>query len=441
MRTSLISFPLMRTNRNKTRLISAERSPFWAGVPRMFATGIAICCCAGIGAQENSRIQDLERRLAEQTRKVDALVEQIGEPGMGGMGGDAWYDRFTLGGYGETHANFREGSESGDMLDNHRFVIYAGYAFSDWVTFHSETEIEHSFVDDGNGYLNIEQMFTDFSMSSSLNFRAGRYLVPVGIINATHEPTTFNGVERPSMAKYIIPSTWSADGIGAWGNWGESMSYQFYVGSGLDGSGFDATNGLRKGRMKERPGINDPGVTGRIDMNPLSDEDLRVGLSFFAGGLDNSNKGEVNGTPGDVLLVAADFEYSWSRFDLRGVYATASIDDADKLNAIFAAAPFDGREVAERITGYYLEAAAHIMPDGWKTERLADADLVAFVRYEDYDTQDKMPVGATANPAGDRQELTFGFSFFPAANFVIKADYQVRDGVDDLMNVGVGFTF
>jgi len=68
------------------------------------------------------------------------------------------------------------------------------------------------------------------------------------------------------------------------------------------------------------------------------------------------------------------------------------------------------------------------------------------VRYDDYDTQYKMPSGVPENPAGDRYEWTMGLSFYPIPNFVIKADYQIReDGtdedLDDLFNLGIGWQF
>ena len=39
-------------------------------------------------------------------------------------------------------------------------------------------------------------------------------LLPVGIMNEVHEPTTFYGVERNSVEAKIIPATWWAGGVG-----------------------------------------------------------------------------------------------------------------------------------------------------------------------------------------------------------------------------------
>ena len=40
-----------------------------------------------------------------------------------------------------------------------------------------------------------------------LHVKYGVFLIPVGILNETHEPPTFYGVER-SVEKNIIPTTW-----------------------------------------------------------------------------------------------------------------------------------------------------------------------------------------------------------------------------------------
>ena len=49
-------------------------------------------------------------------------------------------DNLDIGGYGDIHANFKEGSDA-DKFDFHRLVLYLGYDFSDWIQFHSEWEL------------------------------------------------------------------------------------------------------------------------------------------------------------------------------------------------------------------------------------------------------------------------------------------------------------
>ncbi len=86
------------------------------------------------------------------------------------------------------------------------------------------------------------------------------------------------------------------------------------------------------------------------------------------------------------------------------------------------------------------------MPDSWKKGKLADSDAVVFVRHDSVDTQFKMPSGVTRDPAGRRNEWTFGVNFYPTKNVVVKVDYQVRsngndDDLDDLINFGLGWEF
>ena len=73
-----------------------------------------------------------------------------------------------------------------------------------------------------------------------------------------HEPPTFNGVERPSVEKLVIPTTWSSDAIGMFGRPVPAFSYEAYVMGGLDGSKFSSLNGIRDGRIKGRASLNDP---------------------------------------------------------------------------------------------------------------------------------------------------------------------------------------
>ena len=81
-------------------------------------------------------------------------------------------------------------------------------------------------------------------------------LIPMGIINEFHEPTTFNGVERPSLDNAIVPTTWREIGIAASGRWDAlALRYQAYIFNVFlshDGIGgkLKGSNGLRSGRQK-----------------------------------------------------------------------------------------------------------------------------------------------------------------------------------------------
>ena len=386
------------------------------------------------GAEKMDRNED--RKIVSELQNK---VEKISQANFLNEG--SWINKFNLGGYGEMHANFTVDDDQ-DKFDIHRLVLYLGYDFKEWIKFHSELELEHAFVSDGDGELSIEQAYVDFLVSKPFNIRVGRILTPIGIINKKHEPPSFNGVERPSFAKYIVPSTWSSDGIGFFGTLAPTVKYETYVVGGLDGSAFTAKNGIRSGRIKERQSLSDPAVTGRLDFYPFAqrtigyDQRLRMGLSAYLGGVDNGNDGNNPGIDGDIAIYSGDFEYSILGLDFRGAIAFEDIGGSREI----------GNGTADEIFGWYLEGGYHVFPETFKKGLLEKSDAVVFLRYDDYDTQYKLPSGIAEDPTGDRHEWTLGFNFYPIPNFVIKADYQIReDGTDkdlkDLFNLGIGWQF
>ena len=395
---------------------------------------------AEVRSLKEEKTQDDAIRVAyqEQLHAIRADVTKLNESPMAELSDTL--EKVKLGGYGEIHSNFTESSES-DKVDFHRLVLYLGYDFADWIKFHSEIELEHAFVNDGDGEISLEQAYVDFLLSDHFNIRAGRLLTPVGIINQHHEPTLFNGVERPNFAKYIIPTTWSSDGIGLFGSLSPALNYEAYVVAGLDGDAF-SSSGIRSGRIKSEQSLNEVAFTGRLDYRPFeeelanSDQSLRLGISGYFGGLDNKDGGGGTGKDGEIAMTSADFEYSVSKFDFRGVVANTNIDGARDF----------GGGVAEEMFGWYLEGAYRFWPDDWKKGKLKNSDATFFVRYEEYDTQHKMPSGIAKDKSKDIDEFTFGLNFYLTPNFVIKADYQIRDNdggssLDDLLNLGLGWTF
>ena len=352
--------------------------------------------------------------------------------------------RFTFGGYGEIHANFGEG-KAPDQFDIHRLVAYVGYEFADWIRFHSEIEIEHAFVspeERSGGEVSIEQAYFDFLLYDRMNVRVGRFLTPIGIVNRKHEPPAFNGVERPSFDRFIIPTTWSSDGIGIFGSISPALKYEIYAAGGLDGSRFNSLDGIREGRIEERPSLNEPAFMGRLDYYPFAGrpaawgQTLRIGASAYHSGLNNGNEGNNPGVAGNLLILSGDFEYSISKFDFRGVIAHERIHGAKEI----------GNGTASEIFGWYLEGAYHILPDGWKKGKLAKSDAVVFARYENFDTQFRMPAGVAKDPAGHRTQWTAGVNLYPIPNLVVKADYQSPDDrsankLPKLINLGLGWQF
>ena len=135
----------------------------------------------------------------------------------------------SLGGYAEAHYNNLNGDTAAQdktEIDLHRFVLFFGHQFSEDVRFYSELEVEHAVAGEGaDGVVELEQAFIEWDYMRGHAARAGVFLMPVGLINETHEPDTFYGVERNNVERNIIPTTWGEAGIGASGEVLPGLSY------------------------------------------------------------------------------------------------------------------------------------------------------------------------------------------------------------------------
>lgn len=208
----------------------------------------------------NERVEMLEQQIELIADSMEgAADEETGNlPGMSGPGHThGGRGKTTIGGHGELHcANMENQTPGGDDLkemDLHRVILFVGHQFSDRIRFFSELEVEHSQAGEGKsgGEVAMEQAYVEFDLDHDLSSRAGLLLVPMGIINETHEPPTFYGVERNPIENKIIPSTWREGGVSLAGQFGQGFSYDVVVMSGLETS-LANNYAIRKGRTSAR---------------------------------------------------------------------------------------------------------------------------------------------------------------------------------------------
>jgi hypothetical protein len=354
--------------------------------------------------------------------------------------GEDQEERTTIGGYGEVHFQNASGPGTPGVVNVARFVVFLAHQFNDKLAFRSELEVEDTKVEGGEpgGEVALEQLYLDYMLSPAATIRAGLVLPPIGILNETHEPPTFNGVERPAFDHDVIPTTWRDIGVGLVGTLpGRSgLSYRVYLLNGLLASGFSSDEGIREGRQEGREAsFANPSITGRLEW---ARPGLRIGGSFWYGGSANQEPALGTGSfDNAVALVSADARYDTGPFSFRGVVANITIGDAEAINDAF------GGQVGSRITGGYLEGAYNVLS---ALKPATTQRLDAFVRHERYNTQAGVPGNVTRNDALARRITTLGLTYKPLYNVVFKGDYQLRRnkagvGEDQLFNLGVGYQF
>ncbi|MCK5830687.1 MAG: hypothetical protein KAH20_10325 [Methylococcales bacterium] len=216
---------------------------------------------------ENDSLKKENQQLKEKVENNTTAVEVVSENIEGSSTLASWFNRTTIGGYGELHYQNRStegGKQHKEEIDFHRFVLFFGHEFTDNLRFFSELELEHSIAgDDKKGEIELEQAYIEYDFNESTSAKAGLFLVPVGILNETHEPATFYGVERNEVEKYIIPSTWWEAGLAGTYRFDNGLSVDAIVTTGLD---MDNKFYIRGGRQKiSKQKANDPlfGLRGK----------------------------------------------------------------------------------------------------------------------------------------------------------------------------------
>ena len=368
--------------------------------------------------QENSQLRDA---VATTNDKVEAAViatESIADSSSGIQKLANFADKTTIGGYGEVHYNNlsgKGGASDKDEIDFHRFVLFFGHEFTDSIRFFSELELEYNLSGDGkDGQVQLEQAYIDFDLNDNHTARAGSFILPVGIINETHEPPTFYGTERNPIEKNIIPATWWAAGAGAHGELGAGFSYDAYIHSGLNvDNGFS----IRSGRQKvSKAKANDPAATARI---------------------------KYTGIPGLELAVSAQHQQNMGQ----GLVAGLESGNLIETHAIWSTGPFTVKALyaAWDIDGYAVEAVGADKQEGFYVEpslRLSEKFGI-FARFNQWDNY----AGSNSGTAKDteKEQWDVGINYWPHEDVVIKADYQYQNNDDGKeqngLNLGIGYQF
>jgi hypothetical protein len=349
-------------------------------------------------------------------------------------------ERTTVGGYGEIHFTKATSPSAPGAVDLTRFVVYLAHTFDERLAFHSELEVEHAKVEasDPVGEVEVEQAFLDYRIADWITLRTGLVLTPIGIINETHEPPTFNGVDRPAFDQDVIPSTWREIGVGAAGSipGGSGLAYRVYLVNGLRAEGFSADRGIREGSGEgQNASFANPSLTGRLEW---SRPGLKLGASFWFGGTSNADSTLGLGSfAAPVTVFAADARYDVGAFAFRGEVGNVSVSDAGAIDTRY------GTAIGSRLAGGYVEGAYNVLQ---ALAPGASDKLNAFVRHERYDMQAAVPAGMTKDGSLDRVVTTFGLTYKPTWNTAFKGDYQLQRnqtgvGERDVLSLGIGFQF
>lgn len=329
-------------------------------------------------------------------------------------------NKTSIGGYGELHYNNLEGQNGAadkDEIDFHRFVLFFGHEFNDELRFFSEFELEHSLVKDtsngsNGGEVELEQAYIEYDINKQHRVKGGLFLMPVGIVNETHEPNTFYGTERNPVESNIIPTTWWEAGVMFSGQLAQGFSYDLAATSGLNTNNANKYK-VRSGRQKvSKAQAEDFAYTGRLKWTAIPGVELAVTAQYQ----DNMTQSQ-DPTAGSATLLETHAVIQQGNFGLRGLYATWDLDGSGPKAS-----------GADEQTGWYIEPSYRI-----------NDNFGVFARYNEWDNQ------AGNSTDSEYQQVDLGVNWWPHKDVVVKVDYQDQDAPagkeQDGVNVGLGYQF
>jgi len=382
-------------------------------------------------------IEELWKIIQDQQAEIDALKRQQQETAKQASAADDkaeaavvavedsrhetaatgnWTDKTSIGGYAELHYNNLDGSGSAKdkkEIDLHRFVLFLGHEFNDDIRFFSELEVEHAIAGDEQvGEVEVEQAYVEFDLNEHHAARTGVTLLPVGILNETHEPPTFYGVERNPVEKDIIPATWWAGSIGLSGEAAPGWGYDLVLHEGLATTAGDSYK-PRAGRQKSGKAVaEDLAATARVKWTGIPGTEIAGSIQY-----QSDITQSADATAGSALLYELHAAVERGAFGLRALYAMWDLDGSGPESI-----------GADEQEGFYIEPSFKITPK-----------LGVFTRYNQWDN------AAGNSSDSEKQQWDIGLNWWPHPDVVLKADYQKQDhdndNEQDGFNLGVGVQF
>ena len=322
---------------------------------------------------------------------------------------------YSIGGYGELHwnkANDSDGNSTKNQMDFHRFIIYYGYNWTEKWTFKSEVELEHNYVKDGHGELELEQAYVNYH-AGNWGFQGGVILPTAGLLNEYHEPPLFLSVERPNYSKYIIPTTWFGNGFAFYGNYSD-FNFRLALMEDLEGEGI-SNSGIRGGRGK---GYKTTGYSllKNISASYTGINGLRLGCSLSLNDAPYYNEAD---TSISVQLVEVNAKY-----DANNIYAIME----------YGTVSFRGNNIDAPLkssSGYYLDLGYDI------GEMVNCNKLIPWMRISNVSKNDDDVSKQTGF-------MRFGLTWWPINDVAFKTDFAnvtIENKTTTEFNLGIGYNF
>lgn len=367
----------------------------------------------------------------------------------------------VLSGYGSAYYQRDFYNERG-TASLERVVLFVGHQFNKKFSFFSEMELENALVTGSGtkGELAMEQAYLRYNINPGQYIVAGLFIPRIGLLNENHLPVNFNGVERPLLEQYIIPSTWRELGIGWYGTFNK-LQLSAAIMNGLNSAFMEHGTGLKDARNEGAfATANNMALTAAVVYNAAP---VRLQLSGYAGGTVGlgARSADSLGLDGGAFGIPLYLAEANAKYDQNGLSAKVlgvfvSYPDAGRINAAY------GKNLPTKMYGAYAEAGYDLLYNR-STRTGSQAQLVAFARleYMDMNAAIPEPPRGIADGTLNQRNLIAGLNFMPIPNITVKADLRLLHTGEQnkdllinpapnlraysrnntFLNVGIGYSF
>jgi hypothetical protein len=341
-------------------------------------------------------------------------------------------------GYAELNYNRPTKQPENTQADLRRFVLGLQHRFSPTTKMVGELEVEHGVSSASDpGEVALEQAYIEHQLGSLWAARGGLFLIPIGLLNESHEPTAYYGVERNFVETAIIPTTWREGGVQMIGQFGNGITLQTGISTGFDLTKWDATS--TEGQESPLGSIHQELAQAKAaNLSLFGAANWRGMPGLLVGGGVFTGDATQRQSVATARVTLWDLHTRWTpgRWDLSALYTRGTISNTAALNASLVGNP---TLIPSAFDGYYVQAAYKL----WSQQ---DYSLSPFVRWERFNTGKSyadLGPGLTPTPLPTETVWTTGANFQLTPGVVVKADYQWFSQAKDSnrLNLGLGWSF
>ncbi|MBX7151572.1 autotransporter outer membrane beta-barrel domain-containing protein [bacterium] len=381
--------------------------------------------------------------------------------------------KFHLRGYGTMNYfafDWQTDPQKRNVIDLERLTLYPSYKLNERMKIESEIEIEHGgtgvtmefdkFEEFGEfeteiekgGEVKLEQMNFVYQYRPYLNFRIGRFKLPIGLNSQLDEPSEYFTTTRNETESSIIPTNWYENGIQIFGSLAQNWKYTFSLVNGLDATGFSSSSWIVRGQQLRFENVNaeDMAINGRLDY-AWGTENL-IGVSaYYGNSTHNRPKPDIT-VDGHVSIIESHVALEYEPVIFRSMVILGHLENADKISEanrnLSNNLNVKRSPIGSQALGYYIEAGLELFDFLHYVggEHPTDSELILFGRYEFYDTMYKTSGNIFNNPRWERKVYTAGLNYQPLKKYIVfKTQYSMRKlGIsqnENTFSLGMGFEF